>query len=373
MKNTDNALFKKGERWNNIDFLKFIFAIIIVYYHVLHASIMNYVGDNPVYLELQSKNADAGIIVEMFLIIAGFFLYTSLRKGLPDTMEFILSKFFRLWPVLFFAIVMAMIINRDINYPSLFNAFFLQCIGISLDYKGITWYISPYFWSLIFYFLLLKNIREKTRNVIIPVIVYFSYVININYTGGGFGRETIWCCVSLGFLRCLGGIGMGYLIAKILDYIYSTKYLNFFRLNNRFISELIFSVLEFISLGFIIKYTVFGKLGYKNNFVFVIVFCILFICFVLKKGVVSRVFMLLGKSGLGRYAYSIYAMQQVSFYLLRKTLWLHQEIIECEILCLALSVLFSILVGIMVYHFIELPFMKFYRKRMKALIQETEN
>lgn len=367
MDNTDNMLFEKGKRWYNIDFLKFIFAVIIVYYHVLHANIMNYTGDNPVYVKLQSSNGDAGIIVEMFLIIAGFFLYTSLRRGLPDTMEFILSKFFRLWPVLFFAIVMIMIINKDVNYPSFFISFFLQCVGISLDYKGITWYISPYFWSLIFYFLLLKNIKRETLNVIIPVIVYFSYVVNINYTGGGFGRETIWCCISLGFLRCLGGIGMGYLIAKVLDYIYSTKYIHFFRISQKVFSEIIFSALEIISLGFIIKYTVFSKLGYKNKFVFVIFFSILFICFVLKKGIVSCLFEFLGKSNLGRYAYSIYVMQQVSFYFLGKTLWLYQGIIECEWLCLLLSVFFSVLIGIIVYYLIEVPFIKIYKRRMELI------
>lgn len=371
MKNTDNVLFQKGKRWNNIDFLKFIFTIIIVYYHILHASIMYCAGDDPVYLRLQSANAGAGIIVEMFFIIAGFFLYTSIRKGLPSTMEFVLSRFFRLWPVLFFSIVTAMLINKDLNYPSLLNAFFLQCIGISLDYKGITWYISSYFWSLIFYFLLLKNIKERTLNVIIPVIVYFSYVININFTGGGFGRETIWGFVSMGFLRGLGGIGMGYLIGKILDYIFSTKYYIFFRLKNRVISEIIFSVLELVLLGYIINYTVFARMEYNNKFVFVIFFSILLICFVLKKGIVSQLFEWLGKSGLGRYGYSIYAMQQVSFYLLRKTLWLHQEMIAREILCLALSVLFSIFVGVIVYHFIELPFINFYKRRMNSILQES--
>lgn len=284
-----------------------------------------------------------------------------------DIGEFVLSKIFRLWPVLFLSILLSTVFDGKFSWNLFLNAFFLQCIGVSLEYSGITWYISPFFWSLIFYFVLLKTIGNKISNIIIPLIVYFSFVINLNYMGGGFGRETIAYGISLGLLRCLAGIGLGYLLAKIMNYLYSTKYIDFFKIKSKIIEKTVFSLVEICTLGFIVRYTVFEKLNYSNKFVFVIMFCMLFISFVQKKGIVSDAFEIIGKYGLGRYSYSIYVMQQFSFDILKRTLWLKAGLIEREIVCIFVSVIFSVGVGIMVYYLVERPFVRLFKRKMKAI------
>ena len=65
------------KKYYNIEFFRFIFAVIIVYYHITHSAIMGYVGDNAVFLNMQTYSSLASAIVEYYLIISGFFLYIS--------------------------------------------------------------------------------------------------------------------------------------------------------------------------------------------------------------------------------------------------------------------------------------------------------
>lgn len=64
---------------------------------------------------------------------------------------------------------------------------------------------------------------------------------------------------------------------------------------------------------------------------------------------------------LGRYAYSIYVMQQVAFYILQRSLW-KTAIIDNVGLCLLVSLIFCTLVGVVTYHLIEQPCAKIYYK-----------
>ncbi len=65
-------------RLHNIEFLRFLFAIIIVYFDILHSNIMKFVGNNEGYYLLQKLSDNAGWIVECFFIISGYFLYKSI-------------------------------------------------------------------------------------------------------------------------------------------------------------------------------------------------------------------------------------------------------------------------------------------------------
>lgn len=360
-----SVISRKSQRRNNIDALRFVSSLIIVYYHILHSNIMDFVGDNAQYQILQGKSGDAGCIVEMFLIIAGFFLYYSYSNH-PQMgiMEFILSKLFRLWPVLFFSIAASSLLYRKFSYASLLNVFLLQCIGISMDYKGINWYVSPFFWSLILYYVLLKSVDSKKQNIVIPLMVYFSYVINLNYTNGGFGRETIYNVFSLGFLRCIAGIGLGYCLGRIIECLYVPRYRKIFHISNKVIETIVYSTVEVVCFAFTIYYTVCGRIPYSNKFVFVIVFSTLFVCFVLKKGILSKLLdhKLFGK--LGQYTYAIYVMQQFSFDILKRTMWKNRAFVSHESICLLFSIGFAIAMGIGVFYIVERPCIQFYKRRM---------
>lgn len=161
------------EKYHNIEFLRFIFAMIIVYFHILHGNIMKFIGNNYDYKVLAKMSDNAGWIVECFFIISGYFLY----KNISDTnnisiTRFIWKKIARLGPVLIFSCIIGVIFFNQSIYPAIFNSIFLQCIGLSLDYKGINWYISPLFWSLIFYYAIFKNFDNKKIYVVVGGLLF---------------------------------------------------------------------------------------------------------------------------------------------------------------------------------------------------------
>lgn len=339
-----------GEKYHNIEFLRFIFAIIIVYFHILHANIMKYIGNNYDYKILAKLSDDAGWIVECFFIISGYFLYKNIvNSNSIDITKFIWKKITRLWPVLIFSIIIGVVFFKQNIYPAIFNSLFLQCIGFSLDYKGINWYISPLFWALILYYAIFKNFDNKKAYVFVGGICYFGYLININYCHGGFGRGVIYNILDLSFLRALAGIGLGILIGKLLTEFTFTM--------NEKIKYILFSIIEISSIIFLIRYFLFG-LKYKNAFIVIIVFSLMFISFVRQYGILSQVLNLSIFSQLGKYAYSIYVMQQISFWIMQKTLW-KTQIVENTSLCILVSLIFSIILGVITYHLIEKPFSKY--------------
>ena len=60
-------------KYHNIEFLRFVFSIIIVYLHILHSNILPYIGMNNDYLVLRELSRNAAYIVECFFIISGYF------------------------------------------------------------------------------------------------------------------------------------------------------------------------------------------------------------------------------------------------------------------------------------------------------------
>ena len=346
----------------NVDTLRIIFAVIIVYFHILHSNIMKFVGNNEIYSNLADMCKQAYFIVPCFFIIGGFFLHQTFMKNTQLTFEqFTIKKIARLWPVLAFSILLTCIITHSDYYTHFINLFFLQNIGLSTKYAGINWYISPFFWTSIFYFYLLRNFHSKYVNLIIAIIIYFSLTINISYLHGSFGRQTVLYIFNLALLQALAAMGIGYFIGM------------FYNRTRDFISEKFKGILSFIVMSaieiycfvFLIYHFVCHQLDYSNKLVFVIIFSILFYAFLIKKGLLSK---LLDNKYLafgGKYAYSIYVMQQVTFYLLQMTLWKSAHFVSNIPLCIAVSVAFSVAIGIITYYLVEIPA----AKRLSAILR----
>ena len=182
---------------------------------------------------------------------------------------------------------------------------FFQCNGLSLQYKGINWFVSSLFWCFLFYFSLLKTIEKKYVRFVISLIVYFSYVYLINY---GFARE-VRGIFSIGMIRGIAGIGLGYLFHDICKRIDENTVKKLRSQTTNFL----FSLLEVVLLIFLF-YSFLHNIQYKNNFIFIVAFLPLMFSFVFQLGVLSRFLEKDFSSILGRYSYSCYVMQQSSFY-----------------------------------------------------------
>lgn len=348
-------------RLYNIDFLRFLFAVTIVYFHILHDNIIPYIDENETYILLRELSYDAYTIVECFFIMSGYFLFQTKNVSIP---KFIIKRCIRLWPVLFFSIIVGVAFFQQGKVIAIINSFFLQCIGVSLDYKGINWYISPLFWGSILIFTVTKCFDDRKAALFIGILSYFGYVLNINITHGGFGRATFFGVVNLGLARAIAGIGLGYLIGVILEEI---KNMNFYYrgegIKNKLSVNLCYfavcktAVCTFVETGCLIYlagFFVFG-INNRNQIIVVILFVLLFLSFIFKGGILSKVLNHPFLGNVGKYAYSIYVMQQIGFWILQRTIW-KTAIINHVSFCLIISTLFCVILGIITYYAIEKPF-----------------
>ena len=345
---------------NNIEFLRFVFSFIIVYFHILHSNIIPYTETISIYSTLAKLSNNAGVIVECFFLISGYFLWITLQKeqGRGNVITFIAKKVIRLGPVLWFSLIVSVLFSFMPIGDAILNFFFLQCTGLSLSYKGINWYISPLFFALIFYYAIIKNYSLDKSLIFISVLVYFSYLVNITYCHGSFGRETVYGFVNLGLARALAGVGLGYLIGFFLEKVSFSQ--------NK-IFKTFFSLIEVSIFIYLMGYFLLGC-TYSSHMIVVILFSVMFICFIKEAGYFSQILNLKIFSLLGRYTYSIYVMQQIGFNILKDNLW-KTDLIYHPFICIFLSILFCFVIGVITYHVIEMPSSVKSKKITKSILK----
>ena len=343
----------------NIEFLRFFFSILIVLYHLLHANIMPYVGEHAVYLKMQGMTEWSSLMVECFLIMGGYFLYVSYERA-PEKpfMEYAVNRFVRLWPVFAFYTLCTLLLGGKISEDTLLDLAFLRCTGISLSYKGIIWYIAPFFWSSLLIFAILKYCRHGVSGILIALICYFGYAINLNNTDGKLGRYVVYGFLSLGFLRVLAGMCLGCLIGMAVSS--SRGILSHSRTPFRCFVVSCAEIGSFLALLLLFLTNAFQV---KNAFSGIILFSILFLCFLSEEGILSRLLNRRIFAWFGKYAYAIYVMQQVSFYILARTFWKNTSFL-CEhvVSTILISLAFCVLVGFVTYHLIEKPAVTLFKK-----------
>ena len=203
------------KKYYNIDFVRFIFAVSIVYFHLLHSAMIPYIGRSTVYGMLAEQAKYTKYIVECFFIISGYFLYHTITKHPEKSiLDFCVSRISRLWPVLACSVIISVFINKKSVYASFIDLFFLQSSGLATDWKGLNWYVSAFFVVELFYFGLYKCYRNSSKmKLLICLLIYFGYELNINFTDGEFGRKMAYGIINLGLARAVAGIGLGYMLA----------------------------------------------------------------------------------------------------------------------------------------------------------------
>lgn len=348
---------KKNSKLNNIEFLRFVFAVSIVYFHLLHSSLMPYTGNLEVYQYLAEQSKYTKYIVECFFIISGYFLFQSIERH-PErsTGGFILRKVIRLWPVLACSTVISVIFMNKSVYSGIINLCFLQSTSLATDWKGLNWYVSAFFFAEIFYFMLHKAFKNPAgRRLLICLLVYFGYSLNLMSTGGEFGRKVVYGVFSLALARAVAGVGLGYLIGEG----YKAASANWKQLSLSCKKSLVLWVISIGEAGSMILLALdffSGKTASENQFIVVILFSVLFLCMLTNKGIISRIISRSRLCRLGKYAYSIYIMQETAFLLLKKTLWKNTSFIQEHVFCcLVVSVFAAVVLGAAAYHFIERP------------------
>lgn len=350
------------ERYYHIDLIRFVFSVIIVYFHIIPYIMQVYT--NPLYEELHQLNKYSSHIVDCFLLIGGVFLYRSYKaKPTVSVFEYICSRVVRLWPVLVISLLVESITSQSFDWQKIIiKSAFLQCSGISLDVKGILWYVSAFFFASIFLYAILRNFSENMSGFIISLISYFSVVFLINFNNGNFGgRETVFYVLNLGVLRAVAFTGIGILIGIVCEKVQHIRENSQISPRKQTIFFILKLIIEIGSIFFMYKFFL-QALQVNNRIILIIIFSIFLFCLLSQNDPLGILLNRKSIGYVGRYAYSIYVMQDVSFDILRMTLWKNEALVSNVYLNLILSVSFSVLLGIVTYYIIEKPTTTLYQR-----------
>lgn len=352
----------KAQRFEFIDFLRFIMAIAVLCYHAL--PIIN--GIYP-QVDAQAFSVLGGLCVVFFFIISGFFFPTENKQTM---FEFVTKKIIRLWPVLFFSILI-----HTKSFCDVLNMFFIEkglgIVPVSVNtVNPASWYVCVLFWLSIIFYLAIKNYGIKNLIFPLSVISFFSLIMVLNSAKTMY-YEVCNGIFTAGILWGLFGISFGMILKQI--------YLNIKDLfDNSILNKLIFTVLE-LTLFTAFLYLIFLS-GNKDSstIISIFVFTLMFFVFLFNKGILGT---FLGEfSKLGRYAYSIYLMQFPAFYIMRKTIFsgggempsANFFLTQPDWLIIIISILIPTIIGILVYHIIEVPIGILLKKFFERIKYKTE-
>ena len=352
----------KLPKFKNIEFLRFVFVSILVYFHLVQVFISRNITS---YLPLEFLSRSAYILVEFFFILAGFFLYFDIQKY-KDISSYVKKRFLRLWFVPAFVVLLSIISAPFMKYiivnyvNSLLNILFLNNIGLTNSVSNYvhTWYICVLFWVSLLYFCLFKLFDYKRVLFFVAIMVYLSYVAIFQALKGSFGsHETVlYGLLTSGMLRGIAGLGIGLMMGMIYE-----RYMCLHKVNNNKTTSIfypiIFSIAEIVILFVLGNLLVFKIWKINNDFIFIPLFVALIWLFLLKKGMISKLLENKISDFLGKFSYSIFVMQGyliILFYTMFETKFA-QLIPEQRLLTLSIGYIFAVFGGILVYYLIEKP------------------
>ncbi len=349
------------QRLYNIDFLRLLFVVLIVYYHLIqrdyiqamHVELLAHMKANALFL------GDVGNMA--LFIVSGYFLLGSLEKKDKDFLQFSLHRLMRFWPTLCFAILCMGILGAfhlikfDIG-QNILNLCAITRYGTGLTPRwgnlNTSWFVCALFWVSLFYYALYNSV--KMRNIfcfVVALIVWFSSVLFVNSSGTPYYKVMYGFFPRAGMLA-LGMIGLGILLRAFLNEI---------KIEGRKINYWIASALEILLLFYLMHGCLIERFK-ETHMVLIIAFSALFVLFIMNQGVLSQLFNKPWVSKIGRYTFSIYIMQEVGIASV-KYLW--TNIRGGGMSLVLISVLICIILGVVTYHLIEKPISDFYRKRVE--------
>lgn len=304
--------------------------------------------------------------VEYFFIIAGFLLsYTFKNQSIID---FIKNKIIRLWPVLFFSVLLFLFadilgaIKHFETYANILSLLFLENVGVTLKWGNVghDWFISVLFYVSIFYFYIFKNFDKKVYNFVILIMVLLGYTFLVHVTNGSIGEhlKTYNNIINVGLVHGLSAMGLGYLLHEMFIYFKSLKG------NTTIKSIVVYSILEAYLLGFVVYESILHKMNFQNKIILVVAFCGLLLLFLLKKGFVSKILNNKFSNHIGKYSYSMFLTHRfvwvmMNYYLIKPNLeWVKLHPVATVTLLVINVIIFSIFT----YHLVEVPGAKFLKK-----------
>ena len=199
-----------------IDILKFLFSLVIVFHHWhFHSFETGYLA------------------VEFYFIISGyFFTYFILNKQKYRGWEYILKSIKKISPYLFAGIIISLSWNFIFNnwtVEILWTNIKLAFVGEMLHFQmfglpmfsstGVVWYLSAMYIGMAIVTIIFQKNKEVFPTLQLILIVFFLYGW-INIKRGSLQDPGFWLGHTfVGTLRRIAGIALGALCYKFTDFI----------------------------------------------------------------------------------------------------------------------------------------------------------
>lgn len=302
----------------SINLLKFIFAMFICFIHFIRELWLANYNCNVEYCFA------GGICVELFFIISGYYLFFTKK----NTFEYIKQRIIRLYPLLIFSTLFVAflrplkIANVSLSIEDVYNLLFLQGTGIfqGCGLNGPAWFICVLFWVSIFYYLLKKYLNPKIFFIILTIIVVLSFLLLWLPDQNGYAFLRVRGFTDIKFIsvmltRGLLSMGVGLMIAWFQT---EFKKLKYEPCNKSKIALTFCEITLFIALLMMLMMKT-SNMSYRNIYIIInIIFIPLFFLFVNKLGYLSsNIFNKKIFNILGAYAFSIYMMNESTFWIIR--------------------------------------------------------
>ena len=347
--------------FNNINVLKLILVLVIVYYHIIAGKLAIIYPSIEIYSYVAKKlTGTGGYAILGFFIIAGYFLNKSInKKEKPSFYQFVTKKIIRFFPLLFFSTFLCICLGYLLSEPPIqsmiLNMFFIHQYSGGAQYpswNGSSWFLCCLFWVSIFYYLIVISCANKLKsNFLIFLISLVSLFLLIN-PGWGKGDLIVFGIIPYRDLIGLCGIGFGYILGN-------TEIENIQINLTEKIGIIFIGILELILLSIIILPLIFNINEIKEPLLFILCFMFLLLIFIKEKGIISKFFNNIYLVNIAKTSFSIYIMQEVCFIILQVSFWKTSYPISHPVIAFIISFVFCIFVGVVTHIYVEKPVTKY--------------
>lgn len=333
-------------------------------YHVFHGGkqAMGKLFVNvPEIAHMSSASVNGYLAVDMFFIMAGFFLFYATDFSI-DVIDFVKKKLIRLYPLVVLFVGLDILCHyvlwghvHYVPHDQALRLLLIDNVGFNFTHSGITWYVSVLFWVMVLFFYLYKNFDKKYLNLVFGLAIWLCYEFLIQVNHGKVAGNTVTYAYvfNTGLLRGVGGMAIGYFVWQFWRGVKPVI--------QGLWAKLFYTLVEVFLLFFVVNNLLFHKLKYETNLLIILGFVGLFLLFLLKRGWISQFLEKDILVLLGRYSYSIFIMHIFAIRILRKFVWVANAdfVIAHPYLNVLFVLLLSVLFGVIVYHLVEKPVGKF--------------
>lgn len=348
-------LIKAGKQNGKIETIRFLFAILIVYYHL--TPILNKMFPSEViYTKMIQCNSLVGTqIVIAFFIISGYFFARGKSWEKPAK-QFIIGKIIKLWPAMAFSLIV------NYNTTADFLNFFFLNAGMGIMTKGssnpASWFACNLFWCFIIYYFwfssppLGEDVTRRARYILcmLLVIIGFSFIAH-RKTGTYHVLVSEYIpFLTNGSLLCITGFSLGIIFEVLIRNIKKNNCEAMVK------SGILTDIIWLMFLGYFIYIVAFLATSYETVYYQVIFLIVLGVSIVSKNQKSfwnHRLFLELGSC-----SYTIYLMQFPCFYYLKKTILMGLWKESTPLFLTIFGVFICVAVGAAVHYIIEIPLAK---------------